>query len=68
MSFQKAVEERKKRIQRLKQLIEENPDKPLDVILALFAVETGVTERTARKYLRLLRKAGMLGAHTQQQQ
>jgi len=66
MSFQKAVEQRKKRIDRLKQLIEENPDKPLDQILAMFAVETGVSEPTARRYYRLLVKAGVVEDRAQQ--
>jgi len=66
MTFEKAVQQRKKRIERLRQLLKENADKPLDQILALFAVESGVTYQTALKYYRLLQKAGLVGAETQQ--
>ncbi len=55
------VKGRKERLELLMKMIEENADdEPLDVVLARFCVETGVTRYTARKYVKLLRDAKLL--------
>jgi len=58
---QDRISQRKRRIDLLLRMIKENVDvESLDKIIAKFCVQTGVTEFTARRYLRLLIEAELV--------
>lgn len=63
MSFEKGVQSRRERLQLLKKMLNENQHIPLRIVLAKFAVMTGVTMTTARRYYRLLLQAGEVKPH-----
>ena len=63
MTYQKGVEERQKRIQKLKEMLETEKEEPLKTILAKFCIETGVSMRTAREYYALLVNSGAVKPH-----
>ena len=63
MSYQKGVEERRKRIEKLRKMLENNKEESLKTILAKFCIETGVSMRTAREYYALLVNSGAVEPH-----
>jgi len=51
---------RKRMIQDLRDLIESNKDLPVEQVLALFCIRTGVTMNKAREYYQVLVDAGLV--------
>ena len=51
------INSRKKRIEILKEMLENNPEKPLKEILANFCIETGIRAIIAEQYYNLLIEA-----------
>jgi len=54
------IKERKQRIAALKKAIDERGDTPVKKVIATFAIETGVSEYTIRKYLQMLKDAELI--------
>ena len=51
---------RKQRIQKLLKMLRENKDLDHEQVVALFAVQTGLTLRKAKEYYEVLKRAGLL--------
>ena len=54
------IKERKERIAALKKAIDDAGDEPIKKVIANFCIQTGVSEYTVRRYLRLLIDAGLV--------